>query len=59
MYNTYQSYEYIAFRKVVRNLTLTFEIGISIEEIGFSLRHVTNILKNITKNNFPIFFCRS
>jgi len=58
-YHTYQPLEDKAFRVVVRNLhpsTPTVEIGVAIEELGFSVRQVTNVLQKITKNNLPIFF---
>jgi len=44
---------------VVRNLhpsTPTAEVGISIEEIGFSVRQVSNVLQKTTKNKLPMFF---
>lgn len=37
-------------------MTPIVEIGIAIEEIGYSVRQVTNVLKKITKNKLPIFF---
>lgn len=58
-YHTYQPLEDKAFRVVVRNLhpsTPTDEIGIAIEEIGFSVRQVTNVLQKTTKNKLPLFF---
>ena len=58
-YHTYQPQEDKAFRIVIRNLhpsTPTDEIGIAIEEIGFSFRQVTNELKKITKEKLPMFF---
>lgn len=58
-YHTYQPLEDKPFRVVVRNLhpsTPTVEIGIAIEEIGFSVRQVTNVIQKITKNNLPMFF---
>jgi len=44
---------------VVRNLhpsTPTAEVGIAIEEIGFSVRQVSNVLQKTTKNKLPMFF---
>jgi hypothetical protein len=58
-YHTYQSQDDKAYRIVIRNLhptTPTVEIGIAIEEIGFSVRQVTNVLHKTTKINLPIFF---
>lgn len=58
-YHTYQSQEDKAYRIVIRNLhptTPTEEIGIAIEEIGFSVRQVTNVRHKTTKINLPIFF---
>lgn len=58
-YHTYQPQEDKAFRIVIRNLhpsTPTNEIGIAIEEIGFSVRQVANVLKKITKDKLPMFF---
>lgn len=31
-------------------------MGIAIEEIGFSVRQVSNAIHKITKQNLPIFF---
>lgn len=58
-YHTYQSQDDKAYRIVIRNLhptTPTVEIGIAIEEMGFSVRQVTNVLHKTTKINLPIFF---
>lgn len=58
-YHTFQPYEDKSFRIVVRNLhpsTPTTEIGIAIQEIGYTVRNVTNVLHKITKSNLPIFF---
>lgn len=58
-YHTYQPQEDEAFRIVIRNLhpsTPTNEIGIAIEEIGFLVRQITNVLKRITKDKLPMFF---
>jgi len=58
-YHTYQPQEEKAFRVVVRNLhpsTPTVEVGIAIEEIGFSVRQVSNVLQKTTKNKLPMFF---
>jgi PAX-interacting protein 1 len=44
---------------VIRNLhpsTNANEIGIAIEEIGFTVRQVSNVLHKITKQHLPIFF---
>lgn len=58
-YHTYQARENKAFRIVIRNLhpsTPTSEVGVSIEEIGYSVRQVTNIIHKTTKLPLPIFF---
>lgn len=58
-YHTYQPLGDKPFRVVVRNLhplTPTVEIGIAIEEIGFSVRQITNVIQKTTKNNLPMFF---
>jgi len=58
-YHTYQPQEEKAFRVVVRNFhpsTSTSEVGIAIEEIGFSVRQVSNVLQKTTKNKLPMFF---
>lgn len=58
-YHTYQPLEDKPFRVVIRNLhpsTPTVEIGTAIEEIGFSVRQVTNVIQKTTKNNLPMFF---
>lgn len=57
--HTYQSQEQRAFRVVFRNLhpsTPTVEIGIAIQDLGFSVRQVSNVLNKITKNPLPLFF---
>ena len=58
-YHTYQPQEEKAFCVVVRNLhpsTPTVEVGIAIEEIGYSVRQVANVLQKITKHKLPMFF---
>lgn len=58
-YHTFQAQEDKSFRIVVRNLhpsTPTVDIGIAIQEIGYTVRNVTNVLHKTTKNNLPIFF---
>lgn len=58
-YHTYQPQEDKAFRIVIRNLhpsTPTVEVGVAIEEIGFSVRQVSNVLHKTTKHKLPLFF---
>lgn len=58
-YHTFQPQEDKAFRIVIRNLhpsTPTTEVGIAIEDLGFSVRHVANVLQKVTKNKLPMFF---
>ena len=58
-YHTYQQRENKAFRIVVRNIhpsTPTNEVGIAIQEIGFTIRQVVNVRHKITKLALPIFF---
>lgn len=58
-FHTYQMEENKAYRIVIRNLhptTNTTEIRLALEEIGFQVRQVTNILHKTTKINLPIFF---
>ena len=58
-YHTFQAQEDKSFRIVVRNLhpsTPTVDIGIAIQEIGYTVRSVTNVLHKTTKNKLPIFF---
>lgn len=58
-YHTFQAQEDKSFRIVVRNLhpsTPTVDIGIAIQEVGYTVRSVTNILHKTTKNKLPIFF---
>jgi len=58
-YHTYQMQENKAFRIVIRNLhptTNTSEIKSAIEEVGFSVRQVSNVLHKITKSKLPLFF---
>ncbi|VVC25054.1 Pre-C2HC domain,Zinc finger, CCHC-type [Cinara cedri] len=48
-----------AFRVIVCNIhpsTPIVEVGITIEEIGFSVRQVRNVLQKTTKNNLLICF---
>jgi len=57
-YHTFQAQEDKSFRIVVRNLhpsTPTVDIGIAIQEIGYTVRSVTNVLHKTTKNKLPIF----
>lgn len=58
-YHTFQAQEDKSFRIVVRNLhpsTPTVDIGIAIQEIGYTVRSVTNVLHKTTKSKLPIFF---
>jgi len=58
-YHTYQQRENKAFRVVVRNIhpsTPLNEIGIAIQEIGFTVRQVANVRHKISKKNLPLFF---
>lgn len=58
-FHTYQMKEDKAFRIVIRNLhpsTTPIEIKTAIEEIGFSVRSVTNVLSKIEKIKLPLFF---
>ncbi|KAL4085191.1 hypothetical protein QTP88_027050 [Uroleucon formosanum] len=58
-YHTYQAREDKAFRIVIRNLhptTPTSEVGVAIEELGYSVRQVTNFIHKTTKRPLPIFF---
>ena len=58
-YHTFQPQEDKAFRIVIRNLhpsTPTTEVGIAIEDLGFSVRQVANFFQNVTKNKLPMFF---
>ena len=58
-YHTFQAQEDKSFRIVVRNLhpsTPTVDIGIAIQEIGYTVRNVTNVLHKTTKSKLPIFF---
>lgn len=58
-FHTYQMKEDKAFRIVIRNLhssTSPIEIRTAIEEIGFSVRSVTNVLSKIEKIKLPLFF---
>lgn len=58
-YHTYQPREEKSYRIVIRNLhpsTPTVDIGIAIEEKGYTVRQVTNIIHKTTKVKLPIFF---
>ena len=58
-FHTYQMKEGKAFRIVIRNLhpsTTPTEIKTALEEIGFSVRSVTNVLSKIEKIKLPLFF---
>lgn len=58
-FHTYQMQEDKAFRIVIRNLhptTNTAEIRTALNEIGFQVRQVTNVLHKTTKLELPIFF---
>lgn len=58
-FHTYQMQEDKAFRIVIRNLhptTNTGEIRTALNEIGFQVRQVTNVLHKTTKLKLPIFF---
>jgi len=58
-YHTYQPREEKSFRIVIRNLhpsTSTVDIGIAIEEEGYTVRQVTNIIHKTTKVKLPIIF---
>ncbi|KAL4085079.1 hypothetical protein QTP88_027371 [Uroleucon formosanum] len=58
-YHTYQLKSDKAFRVVLRNLhpsTPVSEISAAIEEIGHSVRQVTNIIHHQTKIPLPLFF---
>ncbi|KAL4111825.1 hypothetical protein QTP88_015710 [Uroleucon formosanum] len=58
-YHAYQQRENKAFRIVIRNIhpsTPTNEVGIAIQEIGFTVRQVVNVRHKITKLALPIFF---
>jgi len=58
-YHTYQQRENKAFRVVLRNIhpsTPLNEIGIAIQDIGFTVRQVANVRHKITKKNLPLFF---
>ncbi|KAL4136392.1 hypothetical protein QTP88_007940 [Uroleucon formosanum] len=58
-YHTYQQRENKAFRIIIRNIhpsTPTNEVGIAIQEIGFTVKQVVNVRHKITKLALPIFF---
>jgi hypothetical protein len=58
-HHTYQAREDRAFRIVVRNLhpfTPTSEIGIAINDIGYTVRNVSNVLHKTTRQPLPLFF---
>lgn len=58
-FHTFQMQEHKAFRIVIRNLhptTNTAEIRTALEEIGYQVRQITNVLHKHTKIKLPIFF---
>lgn len=58
-YHTYQAREDKAFRIVIRNLhpsSSTSEVGAAIEDIGYSVRQVSNVTHKSTNCPLPIFF---
>ena len=58
-FHTFQMQEHKAFRIVIKNLhptTNTAEIRTALEEIGYQVRQITNVLHKHTKINLPIFF---
>lgn len=58
-FHTFQPQEDKVFRIVIRNLhpsTLTIEVGIAIEDLGFPVRQVANVLQKVTKHKLPMFF---
>jgi hypothetical protein len=58
-YHTYQARENKSFRIVIRNLhpsSSTSEVGAAIEDIGYSVRQVSNFIQKSTKCPLPIFF---
>lgn len=58
-FHTFQMQEHKAYRIVIRNLhptTNTAEIRTALEEIGYQVRQITNVLHKNTKINPPIFF---
>ncbi|KAE9529197.1 hypothetical protein AGLY_011993 [Aphis glycines] len=58
-YHTYQPREEKSYRIVIRNLhpsTPTVDIGIAIEEEGYTVRQVSNVIHKTTKVKLPIFF---
>lgn len=58
-YHTYQAKEDKAYRVVIRNLhstTSTTDITEALNEIGFSVRQVSNVLHKQTKTPMPLFF---
>jgi len=58
-YHTYQLREEKSYRVVIRILhpsTPTFDIGIAIEDKGYTVRQVTNVIHKTPKVKLPIFF---
>lgn len=58
-YHTYQLCEENAFRIVIRKLhlsILTVDIGIAIEEEGYIVRQVANVIHKTTKKKLLLFF---
>lgn len=58
-FHTYQIQENKVYRIVMRNLhptTNTAKIRTTLEEIGFQVRQITNILHKSSKTKLPIFF---
>jgi len=58
-FHTYQLPEDRAHRVVIRHLHPTTPINVikeALEEEGFSVRNVTNVLHHTTKNKLPLFF---
>jgi len=61
-YHTYQPREEKSFRIVIHNLhpsPTTVDIGIAIEEEGYTVCQVTNIIHKSTKVKLPIFLSTS
>lgn len=58
-FHTYQAQEKRAFRVVIRNLhpsTPTVEIGVAIQDMGFLVRQVSNVLHKTTKKSSTVIF---
>jgi len=61
-FHTFQMQEHKAYRIVIRNLhptTNTAEIRTALEEIGYQVRQITNVLHKHTKINLPISHVRN